>query len=284
MRDLYGFDVNNIDIQSNDHIFVEDSSANMRVTSSIVDHEGDIVFESIGKVRAAGLTLSELIENIENIHQLVPDSQNAFQIQISNFASQKALLSIQGKPGVLVPITDTPAKVSEVLTQNGLSIDGNQITQISLQRGGKTYVFNLGDLLKPNSPDVYIQPDDRITTAILPYKVNKVFILGAVSPQIFKINPANRETLADVLFTNGGPLRASSAKDQKPTCSEATSVVAYHLDAQSPTRLIVADAMELRPNDILYVAEQPIMSFNRTLATILPLRILLRDIQDENIP
>jgi len=61
-------------------------------------------------------------------------------------------------------------------------------------------------------------------------------------------------------------------------------VVAFHLDAKSPTRLIVADAMELRPNDILYVAEQPIISFNRALGTILPLRILLRDIQDENIP
>ena len=285
LRDLYSFDVNNIDIQSNDHIFVEDSSANMRVTSSIVDHEGNIVFESLGKVRAAGLTLSELKENIENIHQLVPDSQNAFQIQVTNFASQKALLSIQGKPGVLVPIIDTPVKVSEVLTQSGLSIDGNHITQISLQRGRKTYEFNLGDLLKPNSPDVYIQPNDRITTAILPYKANKVFILGGVSPQIFKINPANRETLADVLFTNGGPLSASSAKRSETYLLRGNNpVVAYHLDAQSPTRLIVADAMELRPNDILYVAEQPIMSFNRTLATILPLRILLRDIQDENIP
>ena len=61
-------------------------------------------------------------------------------------------------------------------------------------------------------------------------------------------------------------------------------VVAYHLDAQNPTRLIVADAMQLRPNDILYVAEKPIASFNRALVTIAPLRILLRDIQDENIP
>ena len=64
LHDVYSFDVNNIDIQSNDHIFVEDSSANMTVTSSIVDHEGNIVFESLGKVRAAGLTLSELKENI----------------------------------------------------------------------------------------------------------------------------------------------------------------------------------------------------------------------------
>lgn len=58
-------------------------------------------------------------------------------------------------------------------------------------------------------------------------------------------------------------------------------VVAYHLDAQSPTHLIVADAMELRPNDILYVAEQPIVSFNRTLETITPLRAVLQEIGNE---
>ena len=95
--------------------------------------------------------------------QPVPDSQNAFQIQITNFASQKALLTPHGKPGVLIPITDTPAKLSEVLTQNGLSIDANNITQITLQRDGKTYVFNLDDLLNPDGPDVYLQPNDHIS-------------------------------------------------------------------------------------------------------------------------
>jgi len=53
------------------------------------------------------------------------------------------------------------------------------------------------------------------------------------------------------------------------------------LDAQSPTRLIVADAMELRPNDILYVLEQPIVSVNRNLATITPLRAVLQEIRNE---
>ena len=103
-------------------------------------------------------------------------------------------------------------------------------------------------------------------------------------PQIFKITskPGNS---VEVLFTNGGPLSASSAKRSEIYLLRGSNpVVAYHLDAQSPTRLIVADAMELRPNDILYVAEQPIMSFNHTLATVLPLRVLLRDIKDENIP
>ena len=285
LRDLYGVNSKNIDIQPADHIFIEDSSAEVVSSDSIVDHEGNVVFESTGKIKAAGLTLNKLRKNIENLIQPVPDSQNAFQIQIKTFASQKALISIQGKPGVLFPITDIPAKVTEVLTESGVSIDSNHITQISLQREQNTYVFTLGDLLNPDSPDVYIQPNDHIITNILPYKENKVFILGGVSPQIFKINPANRETLADVLFTSGGPLSASSAKRSEIYLLRgSTPVVAYHLDAQSPTRLIVADAMELRPNDILYVAEQPIISFNRALATIVPLRILLRDIQDENIP
>ena len=285
LRDLYGVNINNIDIQPDDHIFVEDRSASMRATSSIVDHQGNMVFESIGKVQAAGLTLSKLRKNIENLIQPVPDSQNAFQIQVTDFASQKALLSVQGKPGVLIPITDISLTLAEVLTGNGLSVDGDHITQISLERDKKSYIFTLDDLLNPNSPDVYIQPDDRITANFLPYKANKVFVLGGVSPQIFKISPANRETLADVLFTSGGALSASSAKRSEVYLLRGSNpVVAFHLDAQNPTRLIVADAMELRPNDILYVAEQPIISFNRTLATIVPLRILLRDIQDENIP
>ena len=285
LRDLYSDKAANINVQSGDHIFIEDSSANIKTTTSIIDSEGFLVFENVGKVKAAGRTLDELKNEIENLIQLVPDSQNAFQIQITNFASQKALLTPHGKPGVLIPITNTPAKLSEVLTQNGLSIDANNITKISLQRDGRTYEFSLDDLLAPGRPDIYIQPEDHISAQVLPYKENKVFILGGVSPQIFKINPANRETLADVLFTSGGPLSASSAKRSEVYLLRGNNpVVAYHLDAQSPTRLIVADAMELRPNDILYVAEQPIISFNRALATIVPLRILLRDIQDENIP
>ena len=286
LRDLYKVNKNNIDVQSGDHIFIEDSSAEIKTTASIVDNEGNVVFEGVGKVNAAGLTLSELNADIGSLIQPVPDSQNAFQVQITKFSSQTALLNFHDKPGVLVSITDTPVKISEALTKHGLSNDFNTITQITLQRNDNTYVFNLDDLLNPNSPDVYLLPGDQVTTNILPYKENKIFILGGgVSPQIFKINPANRETLADVLFTNGGALGASSAKRSEVYLLRGSNpVVAFHLDAQSPTRLIVADALELRPNDILYVAEQPIVSFNRTLATIVPLRSLLRDIQAENIP
>lgn len=285
LRDLYKNIANNVYVRSGDHIFVESSSETIMTSSSKVDHEGSVIFESVGKVKAAGRSLSELQTEIKNLMQQVPDSQNAFQIQIKEFSSQTALVSIQGETGVSIPITENPIALDEVLTQNGLSIDGNNIKRISLQRNGESYTFTLDDLLKLATPKIYLQSKDRVTTETLEYKDNKVFILGGLLPQIFKINPANRETLADVLFAGGGPLSASSAKRSEVYLLRGHApVVAYHLDAQSPTRLIVADEMELRPNDILYVAEQPIISFNRTLATIIPLRILLRDIQDENIP
>ena len=285
LRDLYREKSTNINVQSGDHIFIEDSSSNIKTSESIIDSEGYLVFENVGKVKAAGRTLNELKNNIENLMQRVPNSQNAFQIQITNFASQKASLTPEGRTSVLIQITDTPAKLAEILTQNGVSIDANNIIQITLQRNGQTYEFSLDDLLDSDGPNIYLQPEDLIFVQVLPYKENKVFILGGVSPQIFKINPANRETLADILFTSNGPLSSSSAKRSEVYLLRGSNpIVAYHLDAQSPTRLIVADAMELRPNDILYVAEQPIISFNRTLATIVPLRILLRDVQDGNIP
>ena len=47
----------------------------MIVTSSTVDHEGNIVFERVGKLKAKGRTLNELKNNIENLIQPVPDSQ-----------------------------------------------------------------------------------------------------------------------------------------------------------------------------------------------------------------
>ena len=36
--------------------------------------------------------------------------------------------------------------------------------------------------------------------------------------------------------------------------------------------------------DIIYAAERPIISLSRTLSEIIPLRTLIRDIQNNNIP
>ena len=140
------------------------------------------------------------------------------------------------------------------------------------------------DLLSNPTRKIYLEDGDLIRVERLAYKPSKVFITDLAYTRSL-ISPSNRETLADALFTGNGVLSSNSAKRSEVYLLRGRNpVIAYHLDALNPSRLIVAEAMELRPNDILFVTEQPISSFNRTLQTILPLRILLRDINDNNIP
>lgn len=289
LRSIFDHHTPDIIVQDHDHIFVEDTSSNIIQSETVVGSDGIIVLAGVGSIKAIGLSLSELRLQIAKLMEKLPDSENTFQVSVGQASSQTALVYNLGLQelggGAVVPIGASPPALDKVLVENGLSIDGSSITRISLQRLNKSYDFTLDDLLNPSTPKIYLQPNDRVTLETLSYKQNKVFILGGLNPMIFEINPSKRETLADVLFTNDGVLRSAKAKrSQVYLLRGSNPVVAYHLDAQNPTRLIVADAMELRPNDILYVAEQPIVSFNRALSTLIPLRALLRDIQNEDIP
>ena len=286
LRAIFSDKAPEVYIADRDHIFVEDSSSNLISSTSIVGYDGFVVLAGVGKIKAIGRSLKDLQAEISSTIEKIPDSENAFQIKLEESLSQTAVVSIPGKLGGVIQLGDTAIPLDQILTENGLSVDGNNITRIKLQRGGNSFYFTLEDLLQlPHSKRLYLKPNDKVLTETLTYKENKVFLLGGINPQIVKINPINRETLADILFADGGPLSSSSAKRSEVYLLRGSNpVIAYHLDAQNPTRLIVADAMELRPNDILYVAEQPIISFNRTLGTIVPLRILIRDIQENNIP
>ncbi len=285
LREIFNRDAPKIIIQDRDHIFVEDRSSELKITLSTVSEDGSIVLEGIGKLIAEGKKLSEIRNEIAFLMEKLPGLETAFQIEISQFLSQKALVNIPSKPGGNIILKNSALALDEVLTESGLAVTGEKIFRIKLQRGSKEYSFTLRALLDETTNRLYLEPNDRVRVEILSYKPSKVFILGGVSPTVVEINPAIRETLADILFTNGGVLSSSSAKRSEVYLLRGSNPVkAFHLDAKSPTRLIVADNMELRPNDILYVAEQPLVSFNRTLGSLLPLRVLLRDIQDNNIP
>ena len=45
--------------------------------------------------------------------------------------------------------------------------------------------------------------------------------------------------------------------------------IAYHLDMSNPVRMSLAKEFEMRPDDIVFVATQPISLYSRTLSQIL---------------
>lgn len=258
-------------------------------TSGRITNDGSLLLIGLGRIDAAGREISTLRDEVRGIlirNGKVPN----FQLEISEFNSQKAYLTRDGSTQVntgagVINLTDEGITLREGIADAGISFNENVLTLIRLQRSGKTFEFTLSDLFSENAPAIYLQDKDHVFIKNYKYVPGKVFLVGGVQPVIMPINPEQRQTLAEVLFTVQGPMAIPTAQRSAIYLLRGRNPVkAYHLDAQNPARILVADAVELRPDDIVFVGEQPINTFNRVLATIFPLRILARDYQNDNLP
>lgn len=249
-----------------------------------VGSDGSVLLLGLGKLDVGGKTLNEARDLVRNIlirNGIAPK----FQLEISGFNSQKVFLASNVGGSSVVPLTDQGLTLKELIIATGKGIDGRSVVVIRIQRNGREYRITTEELLRPGARDIYLRDKDQIVIEAMGYKPGQVFVLGAVAPVTIPITPETRETMADILFTPGGILASPSAQRSEVYLLRGTNPVeAFKLDATDPTRIVVAAAMELRPNDIIFVPEQPLSSLNRTLLSIAPLRLLIRDLQAGAIP
>lgn len=104
-----------------------------------------------------------------------------------------------------------------------------------------------------------------------------VYLTGEVAQQgRFPLPFGRQATLADALFEQGGLISDVSDPGQIYLLrgNPDGQVTAYHLNGRNTVNLLHATNMELRPNDIIFVAPQPITSWNRALNQIIPSLVL----------
>jgi len=102
-----------------------------------------------------------------------------------------------------------------------------------------------------------------------------VYLTGEfVRPGRFPMPFGRQVTLADALYSDGG-FRNETANPSQiyvlrggPRSSDA--VTAYHLNASKASNMLFATKMYMNPNDVIFVAEQPITKWNRALQQIFP--------------
>lgn len=256
-------------------------------TKGRIGNDGSVLLMGVGRIQAEGYKISQLRDAVRSI--LIQNGKTPdFQLEIFAFNSQRAYITtdkgINTEEGV-VKITDQGITLSQLIASAGLAFDEKFMTIIKIRREGKTYSLRLSDVFSDDADEIYLKDKDHVFVQNLEYVPGKVFLIGGVTPIIIPIKPEQRQSLAEVLFTREGPLEVKTAQRSAVYLLRGTKPLkAYHLDAQNPARILVADAVELRPNDIVYVAEQPISTFNRVLETILPLRVFSRDTRDGNLP
>ena len=102
-----------------------------------------------------------------------------------------------------------------------------------------------------------------------------VYLAGEVGVQGRYTLPFERKaTLADALFDNaqGIPTETGNIAEVYVLREKAGGggINAWHLDARNVANLVLATKFEMRPNDIIFVAEQPITRWSRVIQQITP--------------
>jgi polysaccharide export outer membrane protein len=102
-----------------------------------------------------------------------------------------------------------------------------------------------------------------------------VYIAGEVGLQNRFTLPFERKaSLADALFdkSQGVPNETGNiaALYVLRAAADGKTVTAWHLDALNAANLVLATRFELRPNDVIFVAEQPVTAIDRLVSQIAP--------------
>ena len=104
-----------------------------------------------------------------------------------------------------------------------------------------------------------------------------VYLTGEVSSPGRFVMPFGRQaSLADALYDGDGFATQTGNPSQiyvlrgTSDPSDFGAVTAWHLNAENAANLTLATRMKLQPNDIIFVAEQPITVWNRAFAQIFP--------------
>ena len=105
------------------------------------------------------------------------------------------------------------------------------------------------------------------------------YLTGEVRrPVRFALPFEEKATLADVLFSpdsQGIQIQTADYGEiyvirSSPRPEELSGVTAFHLDASNAANLALAARFELRPNDVVFISEQIITSWNRVISQIAP--------------
>ena len=104
-----------------------------------------------------------------------------------------------------------------------------------------------------------------------------VYLAGEVGKQSRFALPFERKAnLADALYDSGGVASTTGDISQiyvlraSADPREFGAVTAWHLDTRNAANLALATRFELRPDDIIFIAQQPVTKWSRSVSQIIP--------------
>jgi polysaccharide export outer membrane protein len=236
----------------------------------VVDHQGRIQFPLIGLQQVGGLT-EEGANALVSARLAKYIARPQVTLRVQAYRSKRVYIDGEVKAPGLQAINDIPMTLVEALNRAGGLLPTADQSRIVIERGRARHLINLRDLVQRNiNPGlVMLAPGDVVR--VHSRDESKVFVSGeVVTPKALTMHDG-RLTLNEALGESGGisPL-SGDARQVYVVRKEPERTRVFQLDARVAGSLAMAEAFELRPKDIVYVAATPLANWNRNLSLLFP--------------
>jgi polysaccharide export outer membrane protein len=246
-----------------------------------VDNAGNISVPYAGLVRAAGRTNVQIQDDI-----LARIKKRAIEPQVVVTSSQQrsSLVSVFGEVRTPVrfpmPASGAQDRITDAITRAGGISGAGWETWVVLERNGKRATVPFGHLIYWPSNNIFVLPGDRIYVYREPIK----FLAFGATGQQGEFNfDAWRISLAQAVAKAGGlfDLQADPGsiflyrREQRHVAEQlgvdvsrfsGDSVpIVFNVSFQDPAGYFLATKMQMRPFDVMYVANAPSVDITKVL-------------------
>jgi polysaccharide export outer membrane protein len=255
-----------------------------------VDNDGNISVPYAGVIHAAGRTN---VQVQDAILQRIKNRAIDPQVVVASSQQRSSLVSVFGEVRTPVrfpmPASGAQDRITDAITRaGGISGQGWE-TWVVLERDGKRATIPFANLIYNSSNNIFVQPGDRIYLYREPMKF---LAFGATGTQGEFVFDAWRISLAEAVAKAGGLLDIQAdpgsiflyrrepravAEQLGVDCTKYSGdviPVVFSVSFQDPAGYFLATKMEMRPFDVLYVANAPqvdvskVVNFLNTVAGV----------------
>jgi len=247
------------------------TGANASIIGNVIDSQGNVRFPLAGTIKAAGLTTSELTDELNRrLTRYIQTPQAT--VRVIDFRNKKVMVDGDVRTAGLVPLTDVPLSLTDALGKAGGALPTADQSRVVLYRNKTRYDLNIPELMRAGLPVNQVTLRNGDVLRVPSSRESQVFVIGEVlrASAVPMRHDGLRlsEALGEALGVSGNTGNARQIYVIRNAGLDKAQV--FHLSAKSPVSLVLADNFRLQPRDVVYVDSTALVRFNRIISLILP--------------
>jgi polysaccharide export outer membrane protein len=260
------------------------------VFEKIVRDDGSIFYPNAGIIDVEGKTVEEIRLILTDALSSVLNNPQV-DVSVTEFNSQKVILSGNFTSPGTVPVTTVPKTLTEVIANanpygESSPVPLGDLTSVKFTREGYTYDIDFEYLSRKSQIQNYIYLKDGDVIHLPDNSLNQVHVIGEASNPV-SINLSRKKIPLSLALGQAKGLNQSTAKGKdvyilRPKDFEGKPRI-FKSDMSSPSGYLLAGEFELQSQDIVFIGTAGVTSWSRFINQVLPFTDFINSSEDTNL-